>query len=342
MTDKYVSLFAGAGGLDLGLMRAGFSPVLVTDESPYACATLRAAVPSGITLETDVHDLLNSETLTSAQGTLALVAGQPPLLGGNALGAQIDPDSDYPQLLYRFMDTVRQARPASFALIGIPALNGTRWRAVLSRLREDAKGLGYATFDPVLDAADYGVPQHRARLALIGMPEGCTLAPFAGRVTEKVSAGAALHAVPAGIRDIPCTASVHLALSPDVRGSAYSGMLLAGPGRVIDLTKVSPVLPSSLGGNKTPVIDVTQLEFGATPWIEGYHADLQAGKPPLRYLPRNARMRRLSLRECAALQGFPPGHPFHGPAIAQFRHAGTAVPPALGEAVGRSILAGLK
>jgi DNA (cytosine-5)-methyltransferase 1 len=130
-----------------------------------------------------------------------------------------------------------------------------------------------------------------------------------------------------------------------LRNSPYSGNLLSGTGRVIDLRKVAPALPAVLGGNKTPVIDWTQLDFGSTPHIEAYHDYLwrEHGVPErYKYAGDVVKyMRRLSLRECAALQGLPPGHPFRGPAVTQFKLAGTAVPPALGEAVGRAVLAGL-
>lgn len=352
MTQRYASVFSGAGGLDLGLMRAGLKPGLVTDASPDACAVLRAALPTSLVLQGDVHDLLNAGTFTAvaAQAPPLLVAGQPPLLPGSATGA-IDPDCDAPQMLYRFMDAVAQARPEAFIMITMPFLAGPRWGAVLTRLRRKANELGYDTFTPVTDAAEYGVPQRLGRLAFTGMPRGCKPAPVtAFRAGGKVSAGAALLAlhgdpVHARTRDVPCPSSVRLAPRPVLRNSPYSGQLLAGPGRMTDLRKPAPALPAALGGNKTPVIDWTQLEFGGVPHIEAYHDYLWRlnGKPEeYRYrgeLP--GYMRRLSLRECAALQGLPPGYPLRGAPLAQFRLVGSAVPPALAQAFARSVLDGL-
>ena len=345
MTNRYVSVFSGAGGLDHGLAQAGYKPGTVSDESRSACDTLRAALPAACVLPGDVHDLLNSGAFaTAAAGGAALVAGQPPLVGKVEGEAPVDPDGDTPQLLYRFMDVTAQVKPTAFIMAAMPFLNSSRWGAVLGRLRRRARELGYDTYTPVIDAAEYGVPQHRYRLFLIGMPKGCKPAAAAVPRGGKLSSGAAIRAIPPGTRDIPCPSGVRLAERPVVRNSPYSGQLLAGPGRMLDLRRVSPLLSASLGGNKTPVIDVTQLESDAVPRIEGYHDYLwRLDGQPDRYGEDITRyMRRLSLRECAALQGFPPDYPLRGSAVAQFKIVGAAVPPALGRAVGRAVAEGLR
>jgi DNA (cytosine-5)-methyltransferase 1 len=349
MTQRYISVYSGAGGFDLGLIRAGFSPGLMAEESQPAWTVLKAAMPSSAVLNADIHDLLNAGTFAavSAKAPPVLVAGQPPLLSSPSPGSAVDPEGDAPQLLYRFLDVVAQARPAAFAMVSLPFLNSPRWGGVLSRLRRISRDLGYDTFTPVLDAAEYGVPQHRDRLFFLGMPHGCKPdAAAVFRSPDRVSAGTALRALhQAPVRDIPCPAGVRLSPVPVLRNSPYAGALLAGPGRVVDLRKTAPVLPAAIGGNKTPVIDMRQLESGEDPWIEGYHDYLwRLNGVPGSYGSESEgerRMRRLSLRECAALQGFPADYPFRGAPLVQFRMTGAAVPPALGEAVGRSVEAGL-
>lgn len=344
MTQRYFSLFSGAGGLDLGLIRAGFKPGLLADESRPACATLRTAMPSAAVMNADVHDLLNLGTFTqlTAQAPVALVAGQPPLLNGRLGGAAVNPESDAPQLLYRFLDVVGQARPTAFIMATLPFLTSPRWGMVLARLRRVSRDLGYDTFTPVIDAAEYGVPQHRDRLFFIGMPRGCKPDTAAAFRAPRVTAGTALRALHRqSVRDIPCPSGVRLLPNPVLRNSPYSGSLIAGTGRMIDLRKPAPVLPSAIGGNKTPVIDIGQLEHDTDPWIEGYHDYLwRLHGTPGKY-GSEGRMRRLSLRECVVLQGFPADYPLRGAPLAQFKMTGAAVPPALGEAVGRSVEAGL-
>lgn len=344
---RYASLFSGAGGADLGLVRAGLVPRLMIDADPHACATLRAAFTPETVYEADVHDVLNSGVLEGALDSRfrTVVAGQPPVVRGRVYGnAVIGPDDDAPQLMYRFIDAVAQARPDAFVMFAVPALATRRWDAVLTRLRRTARDLGYDTFAPFLDASDYGVAQRRERVALMGLPAGCKpdMAAAAGK-RPRVTAGAALAAVPEGTRDIACPSPVYPSGSPVVvRHNAYSGQLLTGTGRMLDLRRTAPPLPADLGGSKTPVLDLDQLERGDQPWVERYHYWLEhSGGTPGEYDGPPGRMRRLSLHECAALQGFPPGHPFHGPALGQFRQCGTAVPPGLAEAAARALLAGL-
>jgi DNA (cytosine-5)-methyltransferase 1 len=348
VSKRYISVYSGAGGFDLGLVRAGFTPALMVDESRSACSTLRAAVPDAAVLPADIHDLLNTGTVATLTDVApaVLVAGQPPVLStAAARSSSVDPEDDAPQLMYRFLDVVAQGRPDAFIMAVMPFLTSSRWAPVLARLRRTARDLGYDTFTPVIDAAEYGTPQHRDRLFFIGMPKGAkpdTAAAF--RANGKVSAGTALRAAQVQLtRDISCPSGVRLAARPVLRNSPYSGMLLAGPGRMLDLRKVAPVLPAALGGNKTPVLDTAQLESGTSPHIEGYHDYLwRLNGTPDKYGEDITRyMRRLSLRECAALQGFPPNYPLRGAPLAQFKLIGSAVPPPLAEAVGRAVMAGL-
>jgi DNA (cytosine-5)-methyltransferase 1 len=350
VTQRYLSLFSGAGGFDLGLLRAGLQPGLMVDESPAACGVLRAAMPTASVMQADVHDVLNAGTIsalakTALTGTAwaQLVAGQPPLLKEGRHDPLVNPDGDAPQLLYRFLDAVGQAGAPAFVMALVPALSGKRWEPVMTRLRATARVFGYDTYAPVLDAADYGVPQHRARLFLIGLPRGCK--PDSGAVAHrpKVSAGEALRALDEKApRDIPCQAVIALAWRPVLRGSPYSSELLHGGARFLDLNRVAPELPGDLGGTRTPVIDIAQLESGASPWAEAYHARLWRDRmSPLEQLPPGTRLARLSLRQCAALQGLPPDYPLRGSPLAQFKLTGKTMPPALAEAAARMTLAGL-
>ena len=71
----------------------------------------------------------------------------------------------------------------------------------------------------------------------------------------------------------------------------------------------------------------------------GYHARLLRGEAPAKEAP--ARLRRLTVAEAALLQAFPPGWRFAGKQSAQYRQVGNAVPPRLGEAVARAVMAAL-
>jgi DNA (cytosine-5)-methyltransferase 1 len=97
-----------------------------------------------------------------------------------------------------------------------------------------------------------------------------------------------------------------------------------------------------MGGNRTPIIDLDQLERDATPWVVSYHDRLTTRrKPPLASLPAQARLRRLTVEEAAAIQTFPSGKQWSGPQTARFRQIGNAVPPVLAWHVARAVRAAL-
>src|SRR5260370_12445609 len=103
-------------------------------------------------------------------------------------------------------------------------------------------------------------------------------------------------------------------------------MLFTGRGRPIALTRPAPPLPATMGGNRTPIIDLDQLERDATPWVVSYHHRLTAErKPPLAQLPPQARLRRLTVGEAAAIQTFPCDMQWSGPPTARFRQIVNAV-----------------
>jgi DNA (cytosine-5)-methyltransferase 1 len=134
-----------------------------------------------------------------------------------------------------------------------------------------------------------------------------------------------------------------MAKKPVLRLSPFAGMLFNGQGRPVDLNRPAPTLPATMGGNRTPIIDLDQLEHGATPWVVGYHKRLWAErKPPIPHLPPEARMRRLTVEEAAAIQTFPSDMDWCGPQSARFRQVGNAVPPVLAWHIATAVRAALE
>lgn len=339
---RMVSLFSGAGGMDLGFARAGFTPVFANDTDKWAVATYNrisevrdrswadtAARFAGHTATPgDIAALVPSLTT----GMADVVVGGPPCQGFSVAG-RMDPADPRSQLVFTFLDAVARIRPTAFVMENVAALasNG-RWTDVLTRLHDTAAA-DYTTTLVVVNAAEFGVPQTRKRMFLIGLP------PHAPAFTMPNSR----HVNPVTVRDVlttlppagtpgnddMCAARITPARHPNVRRSPYAGHLLNGQGRIINLDAPAPTLPASMGGNRTPVIDTAVLANKHTPpWVETYHANLIAGGPPIEDIPAG-RLRRLTVGEAAALQTFPTDMPWCGPQSARYRQIGNAVPPVL-------------
>lgn len=348
----FVSLYAGAGGLDLGFAMAGFSPSWVSELDPFALATHDRAIRSMAqtrphlklrTHKSVVGDLLTGLGATPPKpGSADLVIGGPPCQGFSVAG-KMDPNDQRSRHVFHFLDVVERLQPHAFVMENVKALyENRRWSSIREALRERASQLGYDHEMFLLNAADYGAPQARERMMFIGIRGARPLCPKPTTANDPVTVREALAQLPPwGLpgNDQFCTAKITLAKAPVMRRSPYAGMLFNGAGRPIELDRPSPTLPASMGGNKTPIIDQQNLDdAGAAQWVAGYHSSLLAGGPGADHRPPvPTHLRRLTVEEAAVIQSFPLGLVFDGPKSSQFRQIGNAVPPRLGLAVASAI-----
>jgi DNA (cytosine-5)-methyltransferase 1 len=337
---RFVSLYSGAGGLDLGFVDADFEPVWAVDFDPDAANTYRENIGSHIHCG-DIDEVLDLDTLRALAPDV--VVGGPPCQGFSVAG-HMRPDDPRSKHVSRFMEIVGELSPRAFVMENVAALAlNLRWRSLLEELEEDARGHGFKVERFVLDASHYEVPQGRRRMFLIGIKDGVPREPRA--VTDKAppTVGEALAKLPAigsPGNDSICTAKVTPARKPVLRKSPFAGMPFNGKGRPLDLERPAGTLPASMGGNRTPIVDQWQLDGRAKEsWIVGYHSRLMAGKPPVKRVPK--RMRRLTVEEAAALQTFPARWGFSGRRSAQYRQIGNAVPPKLAYHVALAVRAAL-
>lgn len=332
-TYKAISLYSGAGGLDLGFSRAGFTIDWSIDVDPFAVRTYNANLePCAV-----CGDVLHVDPPSSLRPTL--VIGGPPCQGFSVIG-RMDPNDPRSRHVDHFFDVVARLLPRAFVMENVKALAvSPRWADVRERLLARADALGYECALNVLNAQDFDVPQSRERMFLVGIRGATPQRPLATTVGSPPSVRSALRRLPPFGQpgnDASCAARIVPAGKPIMRPTAYRGSLLFnGSGRPLRLDAPAKTLPASMGGNATPIIDQDELEHGAEPWVVGYHQRLQSGKPPLKRAP--GRLRRITVQEAAALQTFPAGWVFVGPRVAQYRQVGNAVPPRLAEAVARSL-----
>ena len=320
-----IDLFAGAGGLSLGLEAAGIAPVAAVEWCPDASTTYRFHHPEARVVQGDISTL----DFRPERGRFAVVAGGPPCqpfsVGGKRLAAG-DPRNGIPQ----FLRALAELQPRAFIMENVAGLTvSTKWpyfQSILAQLEQ----LGYQTSWRVVEAADYGVPQTRRRLFVVGAREdrfafpGPTHGP--GARYSHVLAGSVVD--PRRSRGQPNSAIVTYARRPSLRPGAYHGHLYNGGGRPIELSRLAPTLLASMGGNKTPWLDTLGI-------VPEYHAHLLSGGSPRQGVVPGAR--RITVEEAALLQGFPAGAQFAGRRSSQYRQVGNAVPPALGEEIGLAL-----
>jgi DNA (cytosine-5)-methyltransferase 1 len=338
LRPRVLSLYSGAGGLDLGFAQAGFELGWANERDRHACRTyahnLGAHVVEG--------DLLSVE-IPSDDFDVVIVG--PPCQGWSRIG-RMDPEDPRSEHVHRFLDVVEAVSPTAFVMENVANLaEGARWQSVREALLVRAtRELGFTTEMMVLDASDYGVSQARRRMFFVGVRGAAPSRPRKMRSSKPKTVRATLERLPAfgePGNNTACRARVVPARRPVMRPSAFmGGLLFNGSGRPLDLDAVARTLPASMGGNATPIVDQLELGEGAPAWVAGYHRRLLAGRRPLRRAPQ--RMRRITVEEAAALQSFPQSFRFFGPTAAQYRQIGNAVPPALAFAVARTLMRSLK
>jgi DNA (cytosine-5)-methyltransferase 1 len=320
-----IDLFAGAGGLSLGLEAAGFSFVAAVEADLDASASYMAHHDATTVFRTDIAAV----DFRTWAGSVDLVAGGPPCqpfsVGGKRLAAG-DPRNGMPQ----FVRAVAAIRPRAFLLENVAGLAASTKRTYLGDILGQLENLGYDVNWQILQAADYGVPQLRRRLFVVGSRGGASggfafPAPTHGRRGWRPAGAVLGPEQPAGE---PNHAIVTYARHPSLRRGPYHGHLYNGGGRPIELCRPAPTMLASMGGNKTPWLDT----LGVVP---AYHQHLVAGGAPRQGRVPGAR--RITVDEAALVQSFPSGSRFAGRRTSQYRQVGNAVPPLLAEHLGHAL-----
>lgn len=179
-----ISVFSGAGGLDLGVERAGYDVAAAVEMNPDAADTMEKNFPGLVSpvIRQSIIDVPTKEIVRAAglrgRERPDLLVGGPPCTPFSKSGfwlewkrAGLDPDAS---LLQAYTRVLAEARPRAFILENVYALtyNNKASRPAFERLLREVDGAGYVCRWKVLNAGDYGVPQLRPRLFIIGVAKG--------------------------------------------------------------------------------------------------------------------------------------------------------------------------
>lgn len=322
---KAIDLFSGPGGLSLGMKRAGIEPIACVEKNKDAVATYDAHTPCAEHFQTDIRSI----SFERFRGKADVIFGGPPCqpfsTGGLRRGT-----ADARNMFPEFMRVLKEVRPAAFLAENVPGLATRKRVEYLAELLAEFEALGFNVSWHVVLAADYGVPQKRRRLIIVGMRKGTfwfpkpTHGPDA-HVPHVASGSVISKDSPIGE---PPDCPVVYARYPDPRRSPYAGHVYNGGGRPIDLSAPCHTLLASAGGYKTHWVDTMDI-------APDYSAHLMAGGAPREGFVPGAR--RMTLEESALIQTFPADMWFAGSRSSQYTQVGDAVPPMLGHALGDAL-----
>lgn len=345
MTQPSVlDLFAGSGGMSLGFEQAGFRSALAVDFSSDALATFAQNRSMSNIMVADLMEVCAEEVSENA-GTVDVVIGGPPCQGYSISGKR-DPDDPRNILYQRFVDVVRHSKPKMFVMENVPNMASMGSGAILRAAVGEFEDLGYSVDAKVLVASDYGVPQNRRRLFIVGAHgRGNFVFPEARvSVEQRVTTAQALsdlpeHSVEDGSAYPTAAATDYQRTIRRQSKTIWNHHTTAHSDKTVSTIALVPDggnyknLPKELQGTRRVNIAWTRYSSQKPSLTidtgHRHHFHYKWNRIP-------------TVRESARLQSFPDAFRFVGTKTSQYRQVGNAVPPLLARAVADSVFSSLE
>ena len=351
---RFVSLFSGAMGLDLGLEMAGFSAMACVENDPEAVATIRRNRPD-LPILGDINTVSGSDIRSAASlndGEIPLLAGGPPCQAYSVFGNRAGINDSRGRLVYEFIRLVNELRPDTFVMENVRGLLSmpivpknsvaqdtdvslTLHGSLLKDILQQFKVIGYRVDAYVVNSVNYGSPQIRERLICIGNRHGLLSEFPAPQYSNR-----------------PEDALPPFTTLGDVIGP-NSGFSDPSP-EVMDFSERKKRWLSLIpeGGNwRSLPVDLQRESMGKSWFLKGgrsaYWRKLSFAfpSPTVVTMPNHAgtsmchptELRAISVAEAAAIQEFPSDWVFVGSTTAKMRQVGNAVPTRLGSVAGEAV-----
>jgi DNA (cytosine-5)-methyltransferase 1 len=333
---KIVSLFSGCGGLDLGFAKAGFSIIYANDNDKTVWETYEKN--HGLTVDKRSLFEIKSSEVPAADG----IIGGPPCQSWSLAGKMRGTKDERGQLFHEYVRVLRDKRPLFFLAENVPGIVSKTHIKEFEMLLHKLSALGYNISFKIVDARNYGIPQERKRVIIVGYKN---------------------------------TLGLHFDFPPESH-SRYGEFTLEGKQRRKWVTLREaigdlPIPPPALAKNKTngntgsPNHEYMIGTFSSiymsrnrrkhwdqqsfTIQAGGRHAPLHPSSSEMIKLEQDSwkfkdatNQRRMSARECARIQTFPDDFTFYYQNVADaYKMIGNAVPVALAEVLAKKIRADL-
>jgi DNA (cytosine-5)-methyltransferase 1 len=346
LPNRYVMMdfFSGAGGLSWGMKEAGFTSVFAFDSDSYACESYRRNIGQHI-YEVDALTLTSQFIIDKTglnPGEITLICGGPPCQGFSVQrrGLLTDARND---LVVSFAKIATEFAPTFILMENVPGLVGKRGREHLQLVTQIFRHSGYEYASAVLDAANYGVAQHRKRaFVLAWRPDVIKTVAFP-KATHNEGTWKTVREAIGDLPEPPEDYTEHpdFANHTRVHISPLNEQRIAhvppGGGR-LDIP-LHLQLPCHRNDNGHRHLDV----YGRLSWnkpsgtVTAMFDNFTRGR-----FAHPDQHRSITAREGARLQSFPDAFRFYGPKKDVARQIGNAVPPLLAQVLGEAIVAALE
>jgi DNA (cytosine-5)-methyltransferase 1 len=346
--DVVIDLFSGSGGSALGFQQAGFNIKVAVDVDRDASASFRLNFPNAEVFDSDISYISGTHLLEAASeknGDSVVLIACPPCQGFSTARrkseGRLDPRN---KLIYEFLRIVEEINPYAFVMENVPGLATGNGKTIFFDVLNNLQNLGYSVVYEIVEAPDYGVPQKRKRLVLIGTRDKKIRLVFPKKThydpTEIESAS--LHpwaTVRGAISDLP----------PILAGEVYQEDQMHRSANLSELNLTRLKNTPADGGSRNSWPEDLVLEchkrvtgykdvYGRIKWdypsptMTGGCAMISKGR-----FGHPEQHRAISLREAARLQTFPDSFVFLGNFGSIARQIGNAVPPLLAKNIAETL-----
>lgn len=346
-----LSFFSGAMGLDIGMRNGGIETLLACENDDYCRMTINENNPSigliGDITKYDAKDIRKMAVLP-ADARIDIIYGGPPCQAFSTAGHRKAFEDSRGNVFLRYLDIVGDIKPTYIVIENVRGLlsaeypykaianpiKGGAMLVIIDRLQE----LGYTLSFELYNAANFGAPQIRERVVMIGKLNGDKVPYLSPTNSDEEKYGLpAWNTLADALKCLPTDTEHHYIPFPEKRLKYYR-MLTEGQ----YWKHLPPDIQIEAMGDKL------QLGGGKT----GFYRRLSFQKPsptlvtnptmPATDLCHPTEDRPLSIEEYGCIQGFPPSWKICGPILEQYRQIGNAVPIKLGEAIARTLLADME
>lgn len=325
-----IELFAGGGGLALGMEAAGFKSVLLNEWDKHACSTLRHNRPEWNVVEGDISEV----DFSNIQEEIDIITGGFPCQAFSYAGNSLGFEDTRGTLFFDMARAIKELKPKVFMAENVRALLTHDEGKTLEVIKNVINELGYTLIDPkVLKAIFYKVPQKRERLILVGI--------------RKDLVDQASFKWPSPYKRIMTLNDAFY------KGELYSTDVPISPGQAYPSRKQEIMSLVPQGGYWRDLPDDLQREYMKGSYFlgggkTGMARRLSLKEPSLTLTTSPAQKqterchpletRPLQIREYARIQTFPDDWEFQGPLTSAYKQIGNAVPVNLAAALGRSLV----
>ena len=313
-SNNIISLFSGAGGMDLGFQQAGFKIIWANEHDKNVCPTyLKNFKHSRNHLDTrSITDIPNQSIPRDITGLI----GGPPCQSWSQAGSRKGITDKRGQLINDYIRVVKHSQPHFFVMENVAGLVNKKNRSVYESVLAELESLGYLISDELLNAADYGVPQDRRRIFIVGYSKKYFDSKFSFPIkeTNKVSLECIRYLENYSIGSDELQ-------NHDVDGSGFSYIYMSR-NRVREWNQQSYTILASQ--RHIPIHPnfpkMVKVKKDIMRFVDGYD------------------YRRLSVRECAEIQTFPKDFTFiYDKTVHGYKMVGNAVPVKLAYTIAKKI-----